>query len=115
MCDSITRRCVLVGAVASAATLTLASAKPAVAASTLHEVKIKKFAFVPKRLQVKVGDRIKWTNADLAPHTATAMEFGWDIESIEKGESAELTVTEGMETSYFCAFHPHMKGAFEIT
>ena len=51
---------------------------------------------------------------DLAPHTATADEFGWDTEELGRGQSAEVVVTEDMETSYFCVFHPQMKGSLEI-
>lgn len=114
MTKSITRRRVLVGAAASATALTIATQKPALAAKTHHEIQIKEFAFEPSHVQVRVGDTLKWTNADLAPHTATADEFGWDTGEITKGESAELIVTKDMETSYFCAFHPHMKATIEI-
>ncbi len=41
---------------------------------------------------------MRWTNFDIAPHTA----------------SAEITVTDDMETTYFCVFHPHMKRTIEI-
>jgi plastocyanin len=100
------------GAVASAAVLAttpLRSAEPVV-----HEVAIKSFKFEPAQLQVQIGDTIRWTNHDVAPHTATADEFGWDTEEIAKGASGEIAVTEDMETTYFCAFHPHMKGSIEI-
>lgn len=114
MSNPITRRSALAGAVASAAALTLTATSSTAGAPTVHEVKIKGFSFKPQHLQVSVGDSIKWTNDDLAPHTATADEFGWDTEEILKDESAELVISEGMETSYFCAFHPHMIGSFEI-
>ena len=51
---------------------------------------------------------------DLAPHTATADEVGWDTEELDRGQSAEVIVTEDMEIRYFCVFHPHMKGSLEI-
>ena len=108
----LSRRDVVCGAVASAAVLTampLRSAEPVV-----HDVAIRSFKFEPAQLQVHIGDTIRWTNHDVAPHTATADEFGWDTEEIAKDASGEITVTEGMETSYFCAFHPHMKGSIEI-
>ncbi|MEM7270994.1 MAG: cupredoxin domain-containing protein [Pseudomonadota bacterium] len=103
-----TRRDVAMGAVASAV------APKLMASEAIHDVRITDFAFEPETLRVQVGDRIRWTNEDLAPHTATADEFGWDTEELARGESAEIVVSEGMETSYFCVFHPHMKGALEI-
>ena len=108
----ISRRNVLVGSAASAAVL---ATKPLRAAEpVVHDVAIKSFTFEPARLQVHAGDTIRWTNYDVAPHTATADEFGWDTEKIAKGDTGKITVTEDMETSYFCAFHPHMKGSIEI-
>ena len=110
----VTRRRVLVGAVASAAALSVMNTRPAVAATKVHVVNITSFVFEPANVQVNVGDIIKWTNKDLAPHTATADNFGWDTEEIAQNESSEVVVTQDMETSYFCVFHPHMKGSIEI-
>lgn len=108
------RRGVMVGAVASAAALNLRQTLARAAEHVVHDVRIKAFAFTPELLKVSVGDTIRWTNEDLAPHTATADEFGWDTGEIVNGASSEIEVTEGMEANYFCAFHPHMKGRIEI-
>ena len=51
---------------------------------------------------------------NVVPHTATANEFGWDTGALAQGESAEIVVKQEMETSYFCVFHPHMKGTIEL-
>lgn len=109
------RRNVMVGAVASATALALTRTKVQALEPKVHEVRIKTFTFVPERLEVSVGDVIRWTNEDLAPHTATADEFGWDTEEVVNGASAVIEVTEGMETKYFCSFHPHMKGMLVIS
>jgi plastocyanin len=104
----MTRRGALVGAVASATVLTLVRSAQANNGPVTHEVRIKGFTFSPEQIEVKTGDTIRWTNDDLAPHTATASEFGWDTGEISGGNSAEVIVTSEMETTYFCAFHPHM-------
>ena len=108
------RRRVMVGAVASAAALAFTHAPARAAGPVVHDVRIKAFTFMPEMLHVSVGDTIRWTNEDLAPHTATADQFGWDTGEIVTGASAEILVTNGMETTYFCAFHPHMKGTVVI-
>lgn len=115
MGHSHSRRSVMVGAVAFAAVLNQSRSSAQAAEPVLHDVKITSFEFKPDRLHVAVGDTIRWTNEDLAPHTATADEFGWDTEEISNGGSAEILVTEGMEATYFCAFHPHMKGTLVIS
>lgn len=112
---ALSRRALMGGAVASAAALTFLRAKTTAAKPMIHEVRITSFTFEPEHLEVSVGDIIRWTNEDLPPHTATALEFGWDTAEIEKGASAEVTVTEGMETAYFCVFHPHMTGTLSIS
>lgn len=79
-----------------------------------HEVEIRSFAFNPAEIQVRIGDTIRWTNKDIAPHTATADEFGWDTGTLERNQTAQVEVTASMELSYFCVFHPHMKGKVAI-
>ncbi|WP_299501919.1 copper-binding protein [uncultured Roseobacter sp.] len=108
-----TRRSVMVGTAAMAAVpvpITLLAD-----IGKVHEVEIRSFEFNPGLIQVRVGDMIRWSNKDLAPHTATADQFGWNTGALEKDAVGEVWVTDGMETTYFCAFHPHMKGRIEIT
>lgn len=112
MHNTPSRRTVIAGAAASAVALCatpLRAAEP-----TIHEVNIQGFAFDPPLVEVRVGDIIRWINRDLAPHTATADERGWDTAALSQGATGDITVTDGMETSYFCVFHPHMKGAIKI-
>jgi plastocyanin len=111
MMAKVTRRDAVLGAVAFAA---VPRAALAFASSKTHDVQIQGFAFVPNSVQVQVGDIIRWTNEDLAPHTATADEFGWDTAALSQGASSAITVTQDMETSYFCVFHPQMKATIEI-
>lgn len=111
---TLTRRTFVNGVAVTAATLLSGPSVRAAATLQIHNIKIKRFKFEPKHLTVKVGDTIRWTNEDLAPHTATADEFSWDTGELIKNQKAEIKVTEGMETRYFCAFHPHMKGSIEI-
>ncbi|MBS9716018.1 cupredoxin family copper-binding protein [Pseudohalocynthiibacter aestuariivivens] len=83
--------------------------------SKLHEVDIVNFAFVPETISVHPGDRIVWTNRDLSPHTATAESGDWDTGELGQGQSAELAVTEDMVGSFFCTFHPNMKGQLVLS
>lgn len=80
----------------------------------VHEVAIKAFEYVPDRITAQPGDIIRWINHDLAPHTASADDLSWDTGEIARGASADITVTQDMQTQYFCAFHPHMKGTITL-
>ena len=112
MRTGLSRRAVLGGALSSVTSLRFSAR--ADEAAKVHEVTIKRFTFEPAHLQVRAGDTIRWTNLDLAPHTASAEDLSWDTQELKKGESAEMVINDGMELGYFCVFHPHMKGSIEI-
>lgn len=78
------------------------------------EVGIARFAFDPERVEVLVGDSITWTNADLAPHTATAENGAWDTGTLQRGGSGRITFDATGTYPYFCAYHPHMKGTVTV-
>ena len=104
-------------AIAAAAfpTLHLSWSGRVVARPRPHRVEIEGFRFTPNRLEVSVGDTITWINRDIAPHTATATDGGWNTGELVKDAEASITVAAGMETTYFCAFHPMMKARLSIT
>ena len=82
--------------------------------STLHTVEIANFEFSPSTLQVKPGDRVKWVNLDIVPHTATANNSSWDTGELKPNESAEILIKAKQSEPYFCAFHPNMKATLQL-
>ena len=108
--QKISRRTVLTGSVAACAVTGFGPANATTLTPKKHTVVIKKFKFIPDRINVRVGDTIEWINQDIVPHTATADTGGWDTEKLKKGESNSVEVTAEMTGSYFCKFHPKMKG-----
>ncbi|MBS0565292.1 MAG: cupredoxin domain-containing protein [Proteobacteria bacterium] len=85
------------------------------AAGTLHEVEISGMAFVPPEIAAAPGDRVRWTNRDLVPHTATATDQSWTSPPLKKGDSYTLEVTKGMTGTYKCRFHPSMTGTIKLS
>ena len=79
-----------------------------------HTVEIKQFKFVPDTLSVRVGDKIKWVNKDIVPHTATAADETWDTGALAKDESAVTVVSAETTEEYFCVFHPHMIATLKL-
>jgi len=112
--QSVDRRTVLIGSVTACAVTGLGLANATTLTPTKHTVVIKKFKFIPDQIIARVGDTIEWVNQDIAPHTATADAGDWDTEKLKKGESSSVEVTANMTTSYFCKFHPKMKGGITI-
>jgi len=109
------RRHVMKAIVASGAALLMPvfSGKK-VRAATLHKVDIRGFRFLPKNLEVRVGDTIRFTNQDGVEHTATANNRSWDTKSLSRGDSSDILVSDGMHEKYFCRFHPSMKATLRI-
>lgn len=99
---------------ASLASLALTGQALAEETGVVHEIQIHEFKFVPDNLEVSLGDQIKWTNMDIAPHTATAKDKAWNSGRLKVDESYVLEVTADMTTNYFCKFHPNMKATLTI-
>ncbi len=78
-------------------------------------------AFSPNPVNVKVGQKVIWTNDDTQAHTVTSgtgsadpnmgKEFDSTISKlINKGESFEHTFTKAGTFPYYCQLHPTMLG-----
>jgi plastocyanin len=95
--------------VAVAVAMALAGASIALAAD--QAVDIEGFAFSPQSVTVSEGDTITWTNADNAPHTATADDGSWDTGNIAAGGgTGEVTFDTAGTFEYHCEIHPNMTG-----
>ena len=106
------RRTFVAGALGGALPLVTTHARAA--QGHRHEISIRNFVFEPENLTVMPGDRVLFTNHDLAPHTATADDGSWDTETLDQGQSVELTVTADWSAGYFCAYHPTMTATLTI-
>lgn len=83
-----------------------------------NEVTIKNFAFGPKKITVKKGTTVTWTNQDDARHDITPDEPSDNFKASEllgKGESYSFTFNTAGNYSYHCTPHPYMKGMVEVT
>src|SRR5215469_1875352 len=65
------------------------------------EVVIEHFAFVPPSVEVAPGDTVVFTNRDIAPHTATAVNGSWTTKDIPRGRSETLVVPANGVGVYF--------------
>lgn len=75
-----------------------------------YNIEIKKFAFSPSEITIKVGDTVIWTNYDFIPHTVTS-DFGEELNSdtFGKEETYSHTFNKAGTFNYYCAVHPSMK------
>lgn len=78
------------------------------------EVTIADFNYDPSEATVSAGSEVTFTNTDSAAHTATADDDSFDTGSLDQDASGSITVEEAGTYSYFCEFHPTMKGSITV-
>jgi plastocyanin len=80
-----------------------------------NRIEIKDFAFDPKTLTVKSGEKITWINHDDEPHTVVSVEKQFKKSSALDTDQ-EFTVTAGAPGTYtyFCSVHPKMTGTIVV-
>lgn len=79
------------------------------------KVDIVDFAFEPPAITLKAGGEVTWLNSDVAPHTATAdNRSDFDTGKLTTGKSRAISFDEPGTYTYFCVFHPFMKGTVEV-
>jgi plastocyanin len=85
------------------------------AAGNKNKIEIKDFAFNPKTLTVKSGEKITWINHDDEPHTVVSVEKQFKKSSALDTDQ-EFTVTAGAPGTYtyFCSVHPKMTGTIVV-
>ena len=110
------RRGFLIGmAAASTAAVSVANARGrSENGYQIHEIRISASAFVPAVFEAAPGDIIRWTNYDLVPHTATAIDGSWDTGHLGRGGTSGIILRPGMQQEYYCRYHPSMKGRISL-
>lgn len=87
----------------------LASSEVGPVGST-HVVEIRQLRFRPAGLAVSEGDTVVWVNRDVVPHTVAALDSSWGSGALSRGESWRRVVGAEGVISYFCEYHPMMRG-----
>lgn len=87
-----------------------ASAVPSPEPSPVSIIHIKNFAYVPDTVTIHPGSTVRFVEDDDTPHTVTATDHSFDSGNLnQKDRWTHTFATEGTYT-YFCAYHPYMKG-----
>lgn len=86
-------------------------------AEQTETIKIEDFTYEPTPATVQSGQKISINNTDAAPHTLTHSESPrvFDSGTIEGKATGSLTIDKPGTYSYFCEFHPFMKGEITVT
>jgi plastocyanin len=100
-------------ALAAMVSITGVSVGPVSAQGQTHRIDMKGVAFAPAEITVRVGDTLEWNNADIAAHTATSKESGFDV-NVLPGRKGTTVVKQAGTFSYTCRYHPTMKGQIVV-
>jgi plastocyanin len=83
-----------------------------------NEVKVsmKNIKYVPKNVQVRVGQKITWVNEDPVSHTVTAKQ-GADFDSgtVNSGGTFSFTPEKAGTIAYVCIIHPDQTGTITVS
>ncbi len=80
-------------------------------------VPMKSFGYLPRRVRIRAGQAVRWTDMDRAPHTATADQDAagsFETGRVRNGRSATVMFTKPGRYPYYCRFHPFMVGTVEV-
>lgn len=79
------------------------------------DVLITGMQFTAATRKVKVGEEVVWRNADAMPHTVTSTDGGpLNSGQLGKGGEYSFTFKEPGTYSYYCSYHPSMKGTIIV-
>lgn len=83
---------------------------------TVHVV-MKSLAFSPTLVRATVGQKVRWSNIDNAPHNVTYVSGPRFVSSktFNPGHSFEITVNTPGTIHYICTIHPWMKATVVVT
>jgi plastocyanin len=85
------------------------------AASAPSAVTIADYAYKPADITVPVGTTVRFTNRDSTPHTATSKEAGvFESGPIDTGKTGTIKLARSGTFTYYCVFHPFMKGTITV-
>lgn len=79
-----------------------------------NSVTISNFAFSPASLEVKVGDKVTFTNNDSTTHTITSGTGVFNSGNVAAGKSFEYTFKTAGAFPYHCSIHPSMTGTIIV-
>lgn len=78
-------------------------------------VDMKDTRFMPERIELRVGQTVRWHNSDSIPHNATADDERFRSPNLDQGEQFDWTADKPGTVHYVCTLHPGQEGDLVIT
>jgi plastocyanin len=78
-------------------------------------VRIAGFAFAPKTVSARVGQKVTWENQDPSTiHTVTALDGSFRSGQLEQGGEFSHVFRRAGSFAYRCSIHPSMRGTVKV-
>jgi plastocyanin len=101
--------------VLTASTAPAASPRPTAPSGSTLALTIQTYMFMPAHPSIHVGDSIRVTNRDAAPHTFTDKGGSFDTGQLGQNASKTLRFTRAGTFSFLCTVHPFMTGTLTVS
>ena len=99
----------------SSSSATAAQSAAGAKSGSPQAVTIKEYTFKPAKITVPAGTTVDFSNEDSTAHTATSTESGvFESGAIQPGTKGTITLKKAGTFTYYCAFHPFMKGTIVV-
>jgi plastocyanin len=69
------------------------------------KIRMKDNFFMPKRIRVEKGTRVKWVNRGSNPHTTTSTTGRWDSGTLSPGDAFARRFRKRGTFKYICSIH----------
>jgi plastocyanin len=80
------------------------------------DVRIVDFAFVPRTVRAKIGQKVKWEHQDAGvTHTVTALDRAFRSGDLEEGDEFSRVFPTAGTFAYRCGIHPDMRGTVKVS
>jgi plastocyanin len=70
--------------------------------------------FLPRRLVVRLGQTVRWTNRDAVAHTVASQDLRLASEAIRGGETFSYRPRRAGRFAYFCTIHAGQNGVLIV-
>ena len=78
-------------------------------------VRIAGFAFAPKTVSARVGQKVTWENQDPSTiHTVTALDGSFRSGQLQQGGEFSHVFRRAGSFAYRCSIHPSMRGTVKV-
>lgn len=78
------------------------------------EVAMRDNQFAPRRIVVRLGQTVRWTNRDAVAHTVASQQLGLASEAIDGGQTFSYRPTRVGRFKYYCTIHAGQTGVLVV-